>query len=48
MLLLNSGKYFLVQGKSVTPKVNLEELVRELGCIQPRETVEREWWFGLN
>jgi hypothetical protein len=35
------GKYFLVQGAKVTPNVNLEELVRSLGCIEPWETVEK-------
>jgi len=24
------------------PKVNLEELARELGCIEPWETLERD------
>jgi hypothetical protein len=33
------GKYFLVQGARVTPKVDLEALARELGCIEPWETV---------
>ena len=31
------GKYFLVVGKQVTPKVNLEELA----CMEPWETLER-------
>jgi hypothetical protein len=35
------GKYFLVVGKQVTPKVNLEELARELGAMEPWETLER-------
>jgi len=35
------GKYFLVQGAKVTPNVNLEELARSLGCIEPWETVEK-------
>ena len=35
------GKYFLVVGKQVTPKVNLEELARELACMEPWETLER-------
>jgi hypothetical protein len=35
------GKYFLVQGPQVRPKVNLEELARELGCMEPWETLEK-------
>jgi hypothetical protein len=35
------GKYFLVQGAKVTPKVDLKELARELGAIEPWETLER-------
>ena len=35
------GKYFFVVGKQVTPKVNLEELARELACMEPWETLER-------
>jgi hypothetical protein len=35
------GKYFLAQGKSVAPKVDLEELARELGAIEPWETLEQ-------
>ena len=33
------GKYFLVVGKQVTPKVDLEGLARELGAMEPWETV---------
>jgi hypothetical protein len=35
------GKYFLVQGAKVTPKVDLEKLARGLGAIEPWETVEK-------
>jgi hypothetical protein len=31
----------MVSGKNVAPKVNLEELAQELGCIEPWETVEK-------
>ena len=34
-------RYFLVQGKSLTPKVDLEALARELGAMEPWETVEK-------
>ena len=36
------GKYFLVVGKQVTPNVNLEELARELACMEPWETLPKE------
>jgi hypothetical protein len=35
------GKYFLVEVKSVTPKVDLEALARELACMEPWETLEK-------
>jgi hypothetical protein len=35
------SRVLLVSGKNVAPKVNLEVLARELGCIEPWEAVEK-------